>query len=67
MIVPVEPPLHNTLVLATVAVIAVGSVIVVVADVVHPAASVIVTILAPAGKLVAVAVVCTGVVFQEYE
>ena len=45
---------------------AVGSVMVAVADVVHPLLSVTVTVYEPAASPDAVAVVCTGVVFHEY-
>ena len=41
--------------------------IVVLAEVVHPFASVIVQVKLPAGKLLAVAVVCTGEEFHEYK
>src|SRR6478736_2686683 len=45
---------------------AAGSVMVTVAVVVHPPASVTVTVYVPAARFVAVAVVCTGMVFQLY-
>jgi len=62
---PFDPPLQDTLVIAVVAVIGVAWVMVTVAVVVQPLASVTVTVYDPATRPVAVAVVCTGVVFQE--
>jgi len=62
---PFDPPLQETLVIAVVAVIGVAWVIVTLAVVVHPLPSVTVTVYDPAARPVAVAVVWTGVVFQE--
>ena len=63
----VVPPKHAIVPAAAVAVILqAGEPTVVVAVVVHPLASVTVTVYVPAVKPVAVCVVCTGVVFHEY-
>jgi hypothetical protein len=64
--VPVLPPEQLTLVCAAMVVpnAVEGCVMVTVRSVVQPFASVMVQVQVPAGKAVAVAVFCTGVVFQ---
>ena len=66
---PVLLPKQSTLVLEEIDALSetAGCVIVVLAEVVHPFASVIVQVKLPAGKLLAVAVVCTGEEFHEYK
>ena len=63
---PVAPPKQSTFVCAVIvaANAAAGSVMVTVAVVVHPPASVTVTVYVPAARPVAVLTVCTGMVFQ---
>jgi predicted RNA methylase len=63
---PVEAPLHNTLVVEGIEIVSgVGCVIVAVVDVVHPFASVAVTVYVPAVRLLIVEV--ADPVFQRYE
>jgi pyridoxal biosynthesis lyase PdxS len=63
---PVDPPLHNTLVVEGIEIVSgVGCVIVAVVDVVHPFASVAVTVYVPEFRLLIVAVVAP--VFHKYE
>ena len=66
---PVAAPLHNTLtgVATGDAVIAGGWVMVLLPLLIHPFASVTVTIYVPAARPVAVCVVCIGALFQLYE